>query len=152
MTRRLCQKREVTVKAQRMFSALSGFVVVTLMASFGMVGEAIAADPVQIVIPSQETNSGQVLVSSATAAEAGWLVISRDTSGIPSAIVGYVPVHQGVNTNFTVDINTKKVGASPVLYAMLYVDRDVIGVFQPGLDVPAPGSPLVAFGTTGVVR
>ncbi len=141
------------MRMQRMFSALSGLVVVTLLASFGGVGQAFAAaDPVQIVIPSQEINAGQVLVSSATAAEAGWLVISRDASLSSGAIVGYVPVVKGANTNFRVDVNTKKVGAAPVLYARLYVDRDVIGVFQPGLDVPAPGSPLVAFGTSGVVR
>ncbi len=66
----------------------------------------------------------------------GWVVIyTINTNGQPDEPVGYAPVKDGDNQNVMVQIDAAKVGGQ--LYALLQVDRGVVGTFEfPGPDGP----------------
>ena len=89
----------------------------TVMVAFGTTAPS-AATATPRVLPSIKsssghriTGSGQIMVDSVTAAQAGWLVVYTDTSLSLSSMVGWVPIHQGLNTNLKVDINSGTGGA-----------------------------------------
>jgi hypothetical protein len=65
----------------------------------------------------------------------GWIVIYTDAGGQPDAIIGYAPVKPGENQDVVVKVNGS--AASPVLYAVLFMDRGTVGKFEfPGPDQP----------------
>ena len=108
----------------------------------------------QIIIRSQETNTGQIVVDTVIAAQAGWLVVYSDTTFSTASVIGWVPVHKGVNTNLKVNIDSEVVESVPVLWAVLHVDRDVIGQLElPLIDGPVQENGrtvMVAFGTQAI--
>jgi len=92
----------------------------------------------QIVIRAQETNSGQIVVDTVIAAQAGWLAIYTDTSVNTLYLVGWVPIHAGTNTGLKVDVNNDVVEPYAELWAVLHVDRGEIGLMElPRIDGPA---------------
>jgi len=102
----------------------------------------------QIKIKGQDCcDTGEVVVDSVTAAQAGWLGIYKDATAAPGALVGYAPVHLGQNTSFTVDIESYRVGSAPALWAQLLVDESGTGMFDINTVAPAPNTPIVAFAT-----
>jgi len=105
----------------------------------------------QITIKAQDANRGQINIDSVTAAQEGWLVIYTDPCIRRCAMIGYTPVHRGLNTNFTADINSDQAQLFSTLWAVLYVDKGLLGLLElPGPDEPVvqDGKPvMVAFGT-----
>ncbi len=105
----------------------------------------------QIIIQSQETDTGQIMVDTVIAAQDGWLVIYTDTNLIPRSMIGWAPVHKGVNTNLKVNIDSEMAEPEATLWAVLYVDRGAIGQIEvPLIDGPVQENGktvMVAFGT-----
>jgi hypothetical protein len=105
----------------------------------------------QIVIQSQETNTGQIMVDTVIAAQDGWLVVYTDTNLSSRSMIGWAPIHKGVNTNLKVNIDSELAEPEATLWAVLYVDRGVIGQLElPLIDGPVQENGktvMVAFGT-----
>jgi hypothetical protein len=101
--------REITMKTLKSKSVW-GLALVLALASL-MVAVPAGAAPLAaggnaIVVHAQDITTGQVLVSSVTAAQDGWLLIWNDRNGAPDSLLGYAAVHQGVNTGMAVDVRT----------------------------------------------
>jgi hypothetical protein len=118
-----------TIKSK---SVLLGVALTLALASL-MVAIPAGAAPLNasgyaIVVHAQDVNNGQVLVNSVTAAQDGWLLIWKDENGAPSSLLGYAPVHQGVNTNVAVDIKTTERNGNddvtPTLWASVVPDAN----------------------------
>jgi hypothetical protein len=146
---------EGTMKRHRSFLILVELMLVAA-ASLPVAGVANAqAGPVQanqIVIQGQETNNtNQIVVDSVTAAQDGWLIIYTNPCGQRCAMIGYGYVHHGQNTHFTVNIDSDAAEPFPALWAILHVDKGVLGLLEwPGPDEPVlqNGQPvMVAFAT-----
>jgi len=139
---------------KRQTSFVVGLVLVAAM-SFPLVGVAsakTAPGPAnQIVIQSQDVNRGQIIIDSVTAAQDGWLVIYTDPCIRRCAMIGFTPVHRGLNTHFTADIDSDQAQLFSTLWAVLHVDKGITGLLElPGPDEPViqNGKPaMVAFGT-----
>ncbi len=123
-------------------------VVAVVLALAGAAGSArAAAAPNQITVHNQDIHSGIVMIDSVTAAQDGWIVLYKDTNFSPGAIVGYAPVKAGMNANVKVNVDTRKVGDAPTLWAQLQVDHDVVGLFEWGLrNLPYNDQPAVQNG------
>ena len=115
-------------------AGLKLFGVVLAVTAFmsGAVAQA-AALPNQIVVKTQEISNGVIVVESVTAAQDGWIVIYMSPDFSTGKIVGYAPVHQGVNTNVKVTLKTEKIGDQPTLWVRLHVDYGAKGLFEVGL-------------------
>jgi hypothetical protein len=116
-----------------------------------------------IVVKDQDLSTGVAIFDSVTAPQDGWIVVYKNPNFTSGDIVGYAPVHQGVNNDVRVTIDAKRIytGANhdtlqPTLWAQLHVDNDVKGLFEWGLrglpynDPPVlvNGQPVIAeFGT-----
>jgi hypothetical protein len=141
------------MKTQKTSSVLMGLFLVLALASFGMTSPA-AASANKIAVHAQNANFGQVMVDSVTAAQDGWLFIRQDNAGMPGRMLGYTPVHQGLNTNLTVDIrDTGDQGGDLVtatLWATLVPDDSALTPFSvPNPVIAEPGTDVfaVAFGS-----
>ena len=128
--------------------------LVTMVASLLMPISASAqtgAGVNQIAVRAQETTTGQIMVDSVTAAQDGWVVLYFMGNLDPLTVVGFAPVHTGVNTNVKVNIDSGLADPYPTLWTVLHTDQGVVGTFEwPGADVPVyqNGAPvMVAFGT-----
>ncbi len=86
-----------------------------------------------INVTTQALNTGVMHVDSVTAAQDGWIVVYKNPNLTSGEIVGYAAVHQGVNTNVPVTIDTKRVEGLPGLWIMLQADNGVHGLFEWGL-------------------
>ena len=127
-----------------------GLSVMMVIAAFSLVLTASAqtgGSVNQIIIRPQDTHTGQIMVDSVTAAQDGWLLVYTDTLLSPSSMVGWVPIHKGLNTNLKVDINRELVEPYATLWAVLHVDRGVIGLLEP----PVIDGPVQQDGKTVVV-
>ena len=98
------------MKTLKSKSAVWGLALALALASL-MVAVPAGAAPLNaggnaIVVHAQDVTAGQVFVNSVTAAQDGWLLIWKDANGAPDGLLGYAPVHQGMNTNIAVDIRT----------------------------------------------
>ncbi len=118
------------MKRLKLNSTFRGLVVVLALASFAVAVPAGAA-PLNaggnaIAVRAQDVDAGVVRVDSVTATQAGWLLIWKDTNGAPGSLLGYAAVHQGVNTNISVDIKTTDRNGddtvTPTLWATLASD------------------------------
>jgi len=108
-----------------------GLTLVLALASFWVVGAASAAGPANaIAVQAQDASNGQVYISSVTAAQTGWLLVRRDSTNGPGSVIGFAPVHQGVNTGITVDIRTTDSkgndDVTPTLWATLVADPNAL--------------------------
>jgi hypothetical protein len=112
-----------------------------------------AASPNRITAHAQDTSNGRVVIDSVTAAQDGWLLIRKNPNGRPGEVLGFAPVHRGLNTNVGVDIRvTNAKGdnvATPVLWATLVADPNALDPFaRPGATVVQQDSlAMVAFST-----
>ena len=139
---------------KRQTSFVVGLLLVAAM-SLPMVGVASAktapGSANQIIVKAQDANRGQIIIDSVTAAQDGWLVIYTDPCIRRCAMIGFTPVHRGLNTHFTADINSDQAQLFSTLWAVLHVDKGITGLLElPGPDEPVvqDGKPvMVAFGT-----
>jgi hypothetical protein len=93
-----------------------------------------AAPAAPIVIADQDLTSGVIVASSVTSPVDGWIVVYKDPSNFTAGeIVGYAPVHAGLNNDVKITLKTAKVGDLPTLWAVLQADNGVPGVFEWGL-------------------
>lgn len=143
------------MQKHRTFLAVVGMLIVAglSLAAAGPVTAESGPTPVnQITIRGQPANTNQIVVDSVTAAQDGWIIIYTDPCFSSCAMIGYAPVHRGLNTNFTVDIDSSLAEPVSTLWARLHVDRDILGrpPQWPGPDEPVwqNGYPvMVAFAT-----
>jgi hypothetical protein len=96
-----------------------------------------------INVTTQALNSGVMHVNSVNAGQDGWVVVYKSPNFTPGEIVGYAPVHQGVNTDVPVTIDTQRVKDLPGLWIMLQADNGVPGLFEWGLrNLPYDDQPV----------
>ncbi len=116
-----------------------------------------------IVVKNQDLGSGIAMFDSVTAPQDGWIVVYKSPNFTSGDIVGYAPVHQGVNNDVKVTLDTKRLYTGvnrdilqPTLWVRLHTDNPVKGLFEWGLrglpynDPPTlvNGQPVTAqFGT-----
>ena len=102
-------------------------------ATFG-IGSATQAGP-SVAVRDQRLMGNLVVVESVVASELGWVDIhaEAEVAGNPGAVIGYAPVQPGENNYVYVPVDSARV--TPVLYAVLHVDRGQCGTFEfPGAD------------------
>ncbi len=91
-----------------------------------------------VKVSDQPLNNGMIKVDEVVSDGPGWVVIyTINSNGQPDEPVGFAPVKDGDNRNVMVQIDPSKV-AGP-LYAMLHVDRGIVGKFE----FPGPDGPLM---------
>jgi cytochrome c oxidase subunit 2 len=94
----------------------------------------IVAAP-SITAENQTLTNGSVVIASVTALEPSWVVIHTDAAGKPGPVIGQGYVAAGTQNNISIEIDALK--ATPRLFAMLHVDKGVMGTYEfPGDDVP----------------
>ena len=138
------------MQRSRSLITVLGLSVMMLIGTFSLVLTASAqtgGNINQIVIRPQDTHTGQIMVDSVTAAQDGWLLVYTDTRLSPSTLVGWAPIHKGLNINLKVDINRELVEPYATLWAVLHVDRGAIGLLEP----PVIDGPVQQDGKTVVV-
>jgi len=107
----------------------------------------------RITTHAQDTSNGRVVVDSVIAAQDGWLLIRKDSNGMPGEVLGFAPVRRGLNTNVGVDIRVANAKgdniATPALWATLVADPNALNPFaMPDATVQQQGSlAMVAFST-----
>jgi hypothetical protein len=107
-----------------------------------------------IVVRAQDTNNGDVVVDSVSASQDGWLLIRKDAYGMPGSVIGFAPIHQGLNTSVRVDIRPTDANGNdnltPTLWATLVADPNALNAFaSPDATVGQEGSlAMVGFGST----
>ncbi|MFV1949840.1 MAG: hypothetical protein ACC633_07910, partial [Anaerolineales bacterium] len=83
------------------------------------------------------------MINKATIDQPGWIVIQSDDDGEPGHVLGFSQIDNSESENLTVGIDPKM--ATSVLYAVLYYDRGITGVFEfPGPDAPVKFNGRVA--------
>jgi len=123
------------------------------IATVSVSSPASAASANRITAHTQDTSRGRVTVDSVTAAQDGWLLIRKNANGRPGEVLGFAPVHKGLNTTLAVDIRTTNARgdslATPVLWATLVADPTALNPFAlPSSTVQQAGSlATVAFST-----
>jgi len=106
----------------------------------------------KITARAQDTSSGRVVIDSVIAAQDGWLLIRKDANGRPGSVLGFSPVHQGVNADIAADIKVTNAKGNnivtPVLWATLVADPNALNPFaMPGATIQQASSlVMVAFG------
>lgn len=140
------------MKPQKLIAVVSKLMVVAMM-SVAMIGTSVvqaAALPNQISVQSQDVSNGILTVDSVTAAQAGWIVIYKESNFTDGEILGYAPVQQGVNKAVKVTLNTARLKLDEQIYtlwARLHVDGGVMGLFEWGLrGLPFDDGPVVQNG------
>ncbi len=130
-------------------------IVLAVVVAASMAGSVLAAAPAsQIKVQSQDLNTGVIVLDSVTSPQDGWVVVYKNPNFTNGEIVGYAPVHQGVNTNVKVTVDTNKLFTDkdqtvmlPTLWARLHVDNDVKNLFEWGLrGLPYNDAPVVENG------
>ncbi len=105
-----------------------------LFAGFALLGASVWAAP-SVSVSNQPDKGDTVTIARVVSDGPGWIVIHKEEAGGPGAVVGYTAVHKGVNNNVVVKIDSYT--ATPKLFAMLHVDKGVVGKYEfPGPDVP----------------
>jgi hypothetical protein len=117
-----------TWATQGMASALQTATVPSAAPSAKSVALANAID-----VTPQELSTGVMHVKEVTAAQNGWVVVYKNPDLTAGEIVGYAPVHQGVNMDVPVTINTKRVENVNGLWVQLQADNGTPGLFEWGL-------------------
>ncbi len=106
----------------------------------------------RVKVSDQTVLSGSVRIAEVDSVGQGWIVIHADLGGRPGPVVGYAAVSKGKNADVAVTIDQSM--ATPTLYAMLHVDKGVVGSYEfPGPDVPEQGDAQIvspAFKVTGL--
>jgi hypothetical protein len=140
------------MKTLKSKSILWGAALVLALASL-MVAVPAGAAPLAaggnaIAVRAQDTNAGQVIVNSVTAAQDGWLLIWNDRNGAPDSLLGYAAVHQGVSTGIAVDIKTaNRNGQDDVtatLWATVMPDSNADTPFATPDPLTMPGESVLA--------
>jgi hypothetical protein len=110
---------------------LSAAVAVVLLTATAGIQAAPAAN--QITVRDQNLDTAIVVVDSVTAARSGWVVIYKDPDFTVENLVGYAPVHEGLNLGVKVVVSLPKINHAPQLWVVLQSDKGTPGVFEWGL-------------------
>jgi len=117
-------------------------------------GKSSAPSALKFAVRAQDTNNAQVMVDSVTAPADGWLLIRRDANGAPGGVIGWAPVHQGVNQNVGVDLRAARKNhdddVTATLWATFAADPNATSPFaapDSGLE-QWMGGPAAAFSST----
>lgn len=106
---------------------------------FTLVVVAFAQDPAQtptLIAKDQAAINDKVTIEQVTVPQQAFLVIQRDLAGAAGSILGRVALQTGTTENVVVPLDAA-VAPGDQLYAVLYVDAALIGVFEtPGADTP----------------
>ena len=86
-----------------------------------------------------ESSVDPLTVQQVTSPGPGWVVVHADDYGSPGIILGYVSVKEGVS--FDVVVESQSAQYAEPIYAMLHVDRGIIGEFE---YPQGPDSPIYA--------
>jgi hypothetical protein len=114
----------------RVFAAMAFLLVAGLWPALAQ-GSSLPS----VIVKDQSIVNNQVIIPKVVSDGPGWLVIHLDVDGKPGAVIGYAAVHDGVNTNVAVTVDSQK--ATDKLFAMLHTDKGTVGVYEfPGPDVP----------------
>jgi predicted lipoprotein with Yx(FWY)xxD motif len=105
-------------------------------------GQASSVTP-GVTVHDQSVSAGKVVIDKVVSNGPGWLAIHfQRPDGTPGDEIGYAAVKNGVNQNVVVTIDPSK--ATPVMYAMLHVDKGQVGTYEfPGVDTPVMVSGLM---------
>ncbi len=98
------------------------WVAVLALALTGVTAVQAAGFTDSITVRNQDLNTGIAMLDSVTAAQDGWVVLYKNPSLNPDAIVGHAWVHQGVNPGVKVIVNMNAIGNPPMLWAALLAD------------------------------
>jgi hypothetical protein len=106
----------------------------------------------KITARAQDVNGGRVVIDSVTTAQDGWLLIRKNANGLPGEVLGFAPVHQGMNSYIKVDVRTTNAKGdyivAPVLWATLAADPNALNPFaQPDANAQQNILAKVAFST-----
>ncbi len=116
-----------------MYKRRSSLLAIGFAAAIAVVG--CSKPTPSVTVSDQADNNDSVTIAKVVSNGPGWLVIHKDASGAPGAVIGYAAVKNGENDNVVVKIDSYS--GSPTLYAMLHIDAGKVGVYQfPGPDVP----------------
>lgn len=95
----------------------------------------------------QTLQDGALVVTSAAAPTAAWIVVHIDDNGMPGERVGYVAIPAGTSENVSVPLDAKAVSAGKVLVA-IHADRGASGEFEFDMDdkLNSPDQPFFVDG------
>ncbi len=82
-----------------------------------------------LVVEEQAVDEGQVVVTSASVPEAGWVALHADDDGEPGRILGQTPLQPGESEDVVITFDWRQ--ATPTLHALLYQDLGLAGSFEP---------------------
>ncbi len=83
-----------------------------------------------LVVEDQAVDmDGQVVVTSASVPEAGWVALHADEDGEPGPVLGQTPLQPGDSENVVITFDWRQ--ATPTLHALLYQDLGIAGSFEP---------------------
>lgn len=77
----------------------------------------------------QLLTDGQLVVTSVTAPQEGWLAIHADAGGAPGDVLGYTAVNAGTTANLSITLSGD---VTPVVWPVLHADTGTIGEFEFG--------------------
>lgn len=115
-------------------TALVAFFIFTLV--IVAFGQDPSAQTPTVVVNDQAALNGTITIEQTTVPQQAFLVIQRDLAGTAGSILGRVAVQTGTTENVVVPL-AAAVAPGDQLYAALYLDAGLIGVFEaPGADTP----------------
>lgn len=83
-----------------------------------------------VSVSNQTSLEGTVMVDRVYSEGQGFVVIHIDVDGAPNRVAGFAPVEAGWTYNLEIPIDATV--ATPVLYAMLHLDDNEVGVYEFG--------------------
>lgn len=92
-----------------------------------------------VIVKDQSYDGSTVIIPEAFSNGPGWIAIHSQENGLAGPTIGLVPLKDGINKDLKASVEPDKV--TPVMYAILHVDRGTIGTYEyPGPDIPVPGN------------
>ncbi len=109
--------------------------VIAVVALFiiGVASAQAAILPNQITVRDQDLSTSIAVIDSVTASQESWVVLYKAPDFTFENLVGYAPVHEGLNQGVKVVVSLPKINHAPMLWAVLQADNGTPGVFEWGL-------------------
>ena len=112
---------------------MSLLVIVTLALAVVLSAEANGAQP-SITVTDQPIVSNNVTIEKVVTEAYGWLMVHANSSGALGKNLGHTWVDNGTSSHIIVEL--LKNGRTNTLFAVLYLDANQTGVFEPANDTP----------------
>jgi hypothetical protein len=128
------KRRSSNMRTRKLFGV--GVALMALLLVVAPLALAQGSVVPSVTVKDQPIVNDTVTVDKVVSDGPGWITIHTDNNGEPGDVIGYSAVDNGDNTNVTVTITSTL--STPVLYAMLHVDKGTVGKYEfPGADIPA---------------